>query len=89
MNEDKEKGVISMKKELQDEELQAVSGGKVYVNGNTRRVGFTTIKGVFTLKDGVSPYQVLEACDAKIGQYPTDAEYDKACYDMMVSKGWI
>lgn len=77
-----------MREELNDLEVGKVSGGKVYINGNTKKLAFDTIPGAFAFKN-CTAYQILEACDGLIGKYATNAEYDQACYNLLKSNGWI
>ena len=76
-----------MREELKDFTVEQVSGGKVYVNGNTKKLAFDTIPGAFSFT--CEPYDILKECDKLIGKYRTNAEYDQACYNMLHDKGWI
>ena len=76
-----------MREELKENEVTEVTGGKVYINSRTKKLGFTSISGVYDLK--CSPYDAVELCDSLIGQYPSDAEYDQACFNALKAKGWI
>ena len=76
-----------MREELKDFELNEVTGGRYYVNGNTKKVAWDTISGAYTLKCSV--YQAMEYMDGLKGTCATQAEYDKACYDGLKAKGWI
>jgi len=77
-----------MREELKDLEVEKVNGGKVYVNGNTKKMAFDTIPGAFAFKN-CTAYDILALCDAEIGKHATNAEYDQACYNLLKSKGWI
>lgn len=76
-----------MREELNMEEMTSVSGGRYIINGNTKQVHFRDVNRTYNLK--CSPYEAMEAMDALIGKYATEAEYDKACIKMLLSKGWI
>lgn len=76
-----------MKKEINDLELEAVSGGRYFINTTKKLLCFQNVGGVYTLK--CSPYQAMEAMDGLIGQYKTEKEYDEACVALLQSKGWI
>lgn len=77
-----------MRQELNDFELKDVSGGRYYVNGNTKKVAFDTIRGGFQLIN-CSVYQAMEAMDGLRGTCATQEEYDQACFNLLKSKGWI
>jgi len=75
-------------KELSMEELDAVSGGRYVINGNTHQVAFRDVQQIFHLKN-CSDYEAMEAMDSLIGVYATEVEYDNACIALLQSKGWI
>lgn len=78
-----------MREEINDSMVEQVNGGRYYLNGNNKKLVFTTMKGtVFTLK-GCSDYQAMELMDSLIGKYPTQAEYDQACVNELKKNGWI
>lgn len=77
-----------MRKELGDFELKGVAGGRYYVNGNTQKVAWDTISGGYKLKN-CTVYQAMEAMDALKGTCGSQQEYDRACFDLLKSKGWI
>ena len=70
------------------DDLDAVSGGRYIINGNTHQVGFRDAQQIFQLKN-CSDYEAMEAMDSLIGKYATEVEYDNACIALLQSKGWI
>lgn len=77
-----------MRQELNDYEVKDVAGGRYYVNGNTKKVAFDTIRGGFKLIN-CTVYQAMEAMDSLRGTCSSQEEYDRACYNLLDSKGWI
>jgi len=77
-----------MRQELNDFELNEVTGGRYYVNGNTKKVAWDNIPGAYKLIN-CSVYQAMEAMDGLRGTCKTQAEYDKACFDLLNKKGWL
>ena len=77
-----------MRQELNEFELNEVTGGRYYVNGNTKQGAWDTIPGAFQLVN-CSVYQAMEAMDGLRGTCSSQAEYDQACYDLLKSNGWI
>ena len=76
-----------MREELNDYDLKEVTGGRYYVNGNTKKVAWDTIPGAYKLKCSV--YQAMEAMDGLKGTCATQEEYDQACYNLLKNNGWI
>ena len=74
--------------ELNDEELDQISGGTVRISANTNRVGFTTSKRAYDLKN-CTAIQARNLCEGLMGQFATEAEYDAACEAALKAKGWI
>ncbi|MDO4746441.1 MAG: bacteriocin [Bacillota bacterium] len=74
--------------ELNDEELDQVSGGKVYINANNNKLVFSTTNAVYTFKN-CTYRDVRDVCEDLIGKYATEAEYDAACEAALKAKGWI
>lgn len=70
------------------EELDAVSGGRYVINGNTHQVAFRDVRQVFQLKN-CSDYDAMAAMDSLVGIYGSEEEYDNACIALLQSKGWI
>lgn len=81
---DNEKRII----ELNEDDLEAVSGGTALINARSNKVGFTTTGKIYQFKN-CSYQQVRALCEGLIGQYPTEAEYDAACEAALKEKGWI
>ncbi|MBQ2956282.1 MAG: hypothetical protein IJE08_07460 [Clostridia bacterium] len=74
--------------ELNDDELDCVSGGTALISANTNRVAFSTTREIFSFKN-CTYRQVRDLCESLIGEYPTEAEYDAACKAALKEKGWI
>ncbi len=77
-----------MRKELNTNEMESVTGGKYAIDGNTKKVAFRDARQSFQLKN-CTVYEAMEAMDSLIGKYKTEKEYDEACIAMLQSKGWI
>ena len=74
--------------ELNDEELDMVSGGTAFINANIGKVGFSSTKEIYTYKN-CTYRDVRNLCEDLIGKYATEAEYDAACVAALKAKGWI
>lgn len=77
-----------MKTELNMEDLEAVAGGKAYIDGNTNRIAFSTTKAMYQLKN-CTAIQALALVDGMRGMYATEAEFDAACLAALQAKGWV
>lgn len=77
-----------MREKMDDFEVKEVTGGRYYVNGNTKKVAWDNIDKAYTLKN-CTVYQAMEAMDGLRGQYSSQSEYDHACYKLLHDKGWI
>lgn len=77
-----------MREELKDLEMEQVAGGRYYVNGNTKKVAFDTIRGGFQLKN-CTVYDAMREMDGLRGTCSSQQEYDQACYNLLKDKGWI
>lgn len=78
-----------MRQELNNENLENVSGGRYVINGNTHQIAFRDAKRVFKLAAAADEYEVMRLCDSFIGQYGSEQEYDQACINALSAKGWI
>lgn len=78
-----------MKQELGDLELESVSGGKYFLNGNTKKLCFSTDNTIFKLTDNTSVYAAMEYMDSQIGRFETQAEYDAHCIDYLQQHGMV
>ena len=78
-----------MREELNNENLETVSGGRYIINGNTHQVAFRDVRQVFNLTDSCDEYEAMRLMDSFIGVYPTEAEYDNACINALRERGWI
>lgn len=74
--------------ELNDEELDQVSGGTVYISAGYKQIAFSNLGTVYNLKN-CTPQQARDFCESMIGKYATDAEYDAACEAALKEMGWI
>ena len=78
-----------MRKELNNENLETVAGGRYVINGNTHQVAFRDAKQVFKLSDTCDEYDAMRLMDSFVGQYATEEEYDNACIAALRANGWI
>ena len=79
-----------MREEIKEAGLEAVNGGRYYLNSNNRKIAFSTLKGtVLTLNSNCNDYEAMALLDSLIGQYPNQEEYDKACVAALKAKGWV
>ena len=78
-----------MRKELMDLELSQVVGGTCYVSQDYNQVAFQNVHDIYGINDGISVYQVIALADSMKGQYATEAEYDSAVANELVSRGWV
>lgn len=74
--------------ELMDEDLDMVTGGAVFINRNTGKVGFSTTGAVYKYKN-CNPDQIVAMCNSLAGKFATEAEYDAAIESALKAKGWI
>jgi len=77
-----------MREELNDEGLELVTGGRYWVNGNTKKVAWDNIPGAYKLQN-CTVYEAMEAMDGLRGTCATQADYDMACFNLLKEKGWI
>lgn len=77
-----------MRKELNEEMLDSVNGGRVVVNGNLHKIAFRDAKKTFQLKN-CSDFEALALCNNYVGKYSTEEEFDNACIEALRGKGWI
>ena len=77
-----------MRESLNDYDVNGVSGGRYYVNGNTCKVAWDTIEGGYQLVN-CTVYEAMAAMDGLRGTCSSQAEYDQACYNLLYSNGWI
>lgn len=78
-----------MRKELNNENLETVAGGRYVINGNTHQIAFRDARKIFKLSDDCDEYEAMRLMDSFIGKYATEEEYDNACIDALRSRGWI
>ena len=75
-----------MRKEIENENLTEVSGGKYAIN-NQNMLFFSSTTDSFQITG--SRYAAMEIMDGMIGQYPSEQEYDAACISALKSAGLI
>ena len=78
-----------MKKELQDTELEMVTGGTVIVS-DLGKVGFTTIGKKFKLKN-CTWKEARDRAEELLDQNPnmSNADFDQLVMQEFLSNGWI
>lgn len=76
-----------MRTELNMDDVSKVAGGNAYINGNTMKMCFDSFDTVYKMKASVD--QIRGLCVANIGKYATVEEYDTACRNQLLAKGWI
>lgn len=77
-----------MRKELNEEMMDSVAGGRVYINTDLNKIGFRDAKRMFDLK-GCSVWEAAALCDSFRNKYATEEEFDNACIAALQAKGWI
>ena len=78
-----------MKELMNDQELEQVVGGTVVVSADKMKIGFTTLKEKYSLKNCTFD-QAMAVIYSMYGQYTTHGDdYDAAVRDEFKSRGWI
>lgn len=77
-----------MREQISEFEMDAVCGGKCYMNGNTGKLFFTHDNRIFQL-DGVDALTALGLMNSFLGKCDDDADYDAKCIGALQSRGWI
>ena len=79
-----------MREPLDDQKLEQVNGGTVYLSRDYMKIGFSTLGQTFDLK-GCDYYQALALVDSLFVENPgkTDNEFDKIVRKAFKAKGWI
>jgi len=79
-----------MKQELNDQDLEQVVGGTVYVNTSKMRVSFTTLGEGAKLRN-CEDYEVMALTSQLYGQYKSQGNlaYETAVKEAFKEKGWI
>ena len=77
-----------MVQKMKDEDLGQVAGGSYHVNGNTQSVAWDSIPGNYQLVN-CSVYDAMQAMDGLAGTCGSQEEYDQACFNMLLSRGWL
>ena len=79
-----------MKQEINEQDLEQVVGGTVYVNGSKMTIKFTVLGAGYRLKN-CEDYEVMGLVSQLYGQYKTqgDQAYETAVKNALRAKGWI
>ena len=79
-----------MKQEINEQDLEQVVGGTVYVNGTKMKISLTVLGKAYKLKN-CEDYQVMGLVSQLYGQYKTkgDLAYETAVRDALSANGWI
>lgn len=78
-----------MRKELSDLEVSQVIGGTCYISKDYNQVAFDNVHDIYGINPGISVYQVIEVADSMKGKFATEAEYDQAVANQLMSLGWV
>lgn len=78
-----------MREQINNEELEQVVGGIVRVNGNRKRVGFTTLGEAYDYKCSYSEALGLAADMYEQYKNGSQATYETAVKNEMRHRGWI
>lgn len=79
-----------MKQELNEQDLEQVVGGTVYVNTSKMKVSFTTLGSSCKLIN-CEDYEVMALVSQLYGQYKSQGNeaYETAVRDALRAKGWV
>lgn len=77
-----------MKEQINDMDLELVAGGRYYLNRNNNKLVFENVNEIFHLVNCTS-YQAQEVMDSLIGVYDNQMQYDNACAEALMKKGWV
>lgn len=77
-----------MRQNLDDMELDLVTGGRYYLNRNNGKLAFENVGEIYHLVN-CTPSQAMDVMDALIGKYDNQAQYDAACAAALKKKGWV
>jgi len=75
-----------VKTEINENELELINGGSYHIYNNNR-IKFDNVPGVYQLN--WNRYEVQAEMDKLIGKFNTTAEYDQACFQMLLNNGWL
>ena len=76
-----------MREQINSKDMEQVTGGRYHLNKSNKKIFFDNVEGVFTITGSV--YLAQELMDGLVGKYATEAEYDKACVDILRKNGLI
>ncbi len=77
------------RREINDDEIRQVTGGKVYLNESTNMCGFSAIGEKYPIKGNFD--DLMELLFKELATHKTmgDAEFDKHMRNLYKSNGWI
>lgn len=78
-----------MKKEVLDNELDQVVGGRVHLSGNTNTIDFSTLGETYSLKCPYSEARSLLLSLFADNGNMSEAEFDAFVKKTFAAKGWI
>ena len=78
-----------MRKEIQENNLELIAGGKVYVSGNKGLVTFTELKQSFKYKCSYEDAKKLSMGLFIENDHLSDLEFDKLVKREFEKRGWI
>lgn len=84
-----ELGGDKMRKEIQENDLELIAGGKVYVSGNTGLISFTELKESYKYKCSYEDAKKLSLGLFIDNDHLSDREFDELVKKEFQRKGWI
>lgn len=78
-----------MRQEINDLDLDKVSGGSVNLSEKKNKIGFDTIGEAYTLKCTYKEARTLVSSLFAANQDKTEKEFDTLVRDQFKAKGWI
>lgn len=84
------KEILSMRQELNDQELDMVVGGTVYINGNKMRMKLSFLNEIYDLHN-CEDYEAMMVATQLYAQNKTagDRAYETAVKNAFIANGWI
>lgn len=78
-----------MRTEIQENDLELVSGGKVYLNGNKMKISFTMLEQTFKVKCSYQEAKTLLLNLFASNDHLSDLDFDNLVKNEFQSRGWI
>ena len=78
-----------MRREIQENDLELIAGGKVYVSGNSMIVSFTELKESYKYKCSYEDAKRLALGLFIDNDTLSDLEFDQLVKSEFVKRGWI